>query len=247
MLYAMIEINISCPSCDNPVPLNGPLETAHCEHCQSDIEIPHDYWTDIFKDIEEESRHELAIGEGSTSSIWGTFNSTLLYGRLNPYCYKCKTDFEVKEDLTSSYKHTCVECGDVIEVAPSPEWLRKEYPSIKVFVNAIFQDTPSDEISSDVTIPIAFVCPGCGGALMVDGTERLIKCEYCGLTVYLPDDLWLRIHPAKKKERWFIGFEGEADKTTKDGLPTVEGSDEGSNPDGVENIDGSDDELFFDD
>lgn len=207
MRYAMIEIGISCPKCDNPVPLNGPLEVAHCEHCQSDIDIPHDYWTDIFTDIEEDVRNEFEEGEGSSSSIWGTFNSTLLYGRLKPYCYQCKTDFEVKENLTEPYKHTCVECGNIIEVAPPPKWLNSEYPTIKVLVNAILEDLSGDATSSAISEPIAFVCPGCGGALMVDGTERMIDCEYCGLTVYLPDDLWLRIHPAKKKERWFLGFE----------------------------------------
>ena len=42
---------------------------------------------------------------------------------------------------------------------------------------------------------------------MIDGEDRIVICEYCETNVYLPDDLWLRLHPAKKKNRWFVGME----------------------------------------
>jgi len=64
----------------------------------------------------------------------------------------------------------------------------------------------SDE-KQPVSEPVAYSCPQCAGSLMIDGTDRLVKCSYCETRVYLPDDLWLRLHPAKKKSRWFIGFE----------------------------------------
>jgi hypothetical protein len=46
-------------------------------------------------------------------------------------------------------------------------------------------------------------CPSCGGALKsAADTQRTTSCEFCGSSVYLPDDLWRRLHPAKKAQPW---------------------------------------------
>ncbi|MCP4231906.1 MAG: hypothetical protein GY771_17390 [bacterium] len=209
MLYGTLEISIKCPKCDSPVPLNGPWQVAHCDSCQTDIDIPGDYWPDIFADMLEDIKTDLAEGEGRNSTIFGTFHTTLLYGELHTRCEGCKTEFEPKADLAERSIHICSECGRKIEVHPSPQWLKKAYPEAVLFLYASMQGK-SDE-SDDTAVSgtaIAFTCPQCGGALMVDGKERLLPCQFCGVSVYLPDDLWLRLHPAKTKERWFIGFKG---------------------------------------
>jgi hypothetical protein len=206
--YSMIECGIKCPKCDGPVPLNGPWERAHCDRCQADIDIPHDYWTGIFDDIIEEIKTDLAEGEGRNSTIFGTFNTTLLYGHLKPRCEECKTDIEVDINLVKPYTHKCVECGNEIEVAPSGGWLKEGYPKARVFANAIMETGTEGEAPA-VSGPVAFTCPQCGGALMIDGTERLMPCKFCGVNVYLPDDLWFRLHPAKVKRRWFAVFVDE--------------------------------------
>ncbi len=206
MNYGVIECSINCPKCDSPVMLNGPLEKAHCERCQSDTDVPHEYWKDILENILEEVKNELKEGEGSNSNIFGMFKTTLLYGRLKPRCEECKTYFEVNEGLSEAYVHKCSECGCSIEISPCPSWLKKIHPAIKLLVNADLKSSSGKEPPA-ISGPIVFSCPKCGGALTIDGMDRLVPCEYCGVNVYLPDDLWLRLHPAKTKERWFIGFE----------------------------------------
>jgi hypothetical protein len=205
----MIECGIKCPKCDGPVPLNGPWETAHCDRCQADIDIPNDYWTGIFDDmIEEIKSGELAEGEGQNSTIFGTFHTTLLYGHLIPRCEECKTDFDMDTlDLTlaKTFAHKCANCGHETDFAPPPAWVKEEYPKAKVFINAIMETGAKGEAPA-VSGPVAFTCPQCGGALMIDGTERLMPCKFCGVNVYLPDDLWFRLHPAKTKARWFAVF-----------------------------------------
>jgi hypothetical protein len=207
MLYGMLEIGIKCPKCDGPVPLNGPWQVAHCDSCQNDIDIPADYWPDILADILEDIKTDLAEGEGRNSTIFGTFHTTLLYGELHARCESCKTEFEPNPDLTEAYTHYCGNCGLAIEVTPSPDWLKNAYPDAVLFTDATLQSKAGDETSA-VSGPVAFTCPQCGGALMVDGKERLLPCQFCGVNVYLPDDLWLRLHPAKTKDRWFVGFKG---------------------------------------
>jgi hypothetical protein len=38
---------------------------------------------------------------------------------------------------------------------------------------------------------------------------RLCPCSFCRADVYLPDDLWRRLHPAKVVQRWYITFRGK--------------------------------------
>jgi len=48
-------------------------------------------------------------------------------------------------------------------------------------------------------------CLNCGAPAQVDGrTERIIHCEYCRESSYMPDALWLRLHPAKRKRPLFL-------------------------------------------
>jgi len=208
MLYGCLEIGFDCTKCGALVPLNGPWESAHCDKCQTDIDVPHDYWKDIIDDIYDELKGELQEGDGRNSTIFGTFNTKLLYGRLMARCEACKTNVKVNESLTDAYTYTCEKCGRKIPIAPAPDWFKTACQKAKpvVLVNAQLQGEVVTKSKSEIG-PVAFVCPQCGGGLVVDGTERVVPCKYCKVSVYLPDDLWLRLHPAMIKTRWFIGFE----------------------------------------
>ena len=204
MLYGIIECSIKCPKCDNPMPLNGPLEVAHCDQCQSSIDIPNEFWTDILGELFDELRKGAEDGEGNKSTIFGMFNASLLTACFAPYCYECKTNFEANEAVAEPYKHTCVKCGNVIDVRPGPDWLNEAFAPGTILIAADMRRGGEEQTAASE--PIAFTCPQCGGALIVDGTERVLPCEFCGVKVYLPDDLWRRMHPVKKKERWWVGF-----------------------------------------
>ena len=211
MLYGCFEVNIKCPKCDAPVPLNGPWEVAHCDRCQADVDIPHDYWLGIFRDTDGEMRSgETKEGEGSNSTIFGTFHTTMMYGHLKPYCPECNTELAVEVEK-APYVHKCPKCDRDMPVVPVPAWLKEAYPPATVVVGGSLQGKEEGGEEAP-TEPIAFSCIKCGGALMVDGTERVVPCEFCGVKVYLPDDLWLRMHPAKVKERWRIGFDEKVER-----------------------------------
>jgi hypothetical protein len=106
------------------------------------------------------------------------------------------------------YVHKCPKCDRDMPVVPVPDWVKKGLPPATVVVGGSLQGKEEKGKGEEApTEPIAFSCIKCGGALMVDGSERVVPCEFCGVKVYLPDDLWLRLHPAKVKERWRIGFD----------------------------------------
>jgi len=215
MNWGAIEVGIKCPKCDNPIPLNGPVEKAHCDHCQADVDVPRDYWTDLLKDFATDIKNEFADDEGRNATIFGTFQTSAMYGKQGPRCAKCKTHFAVADDVAAAYVQKCEKCGAEIPVAPAPDWLRKAEVPVMTVANAILVESSEGE-KSTVSGPVAFTCPQCGGALVVDGKERMLPCKFCAVNVYLPDDLWLRLHPAKAKLRWFFGFKDEGIKKEED-------------------------------
>jgi Zn finger protein HypA/HybF involved in hydrogenase expression len=211
MLYGSIECSVKCRKCDEPVPLNGPWEAAHCDHCQNDFSIPHEFWADIFKDMRsdiDDETGDLKEGEARNATVFGIFHTTLLAGRLKARCEKCKTPIPVNPNPGAAFVHTCPQCGLKTNVIPAPAWLKQLMPIVDHFVAATLQTSGEDKSDQSRAKPVIFTCPQCGGALKVDGSERMIECSYCNASVYLPDDLWLRLHPARTRARWFIGFGG---------------------------------------
>jgi hypothetical protein len=39
--------------------------------------------------------------------------------------------------------------------------------------------------------------------------ERVIECRYCTTSVFLPDELWRRLHPAKTMLAWTVTHTGD--------------------------------------
>ncbi len=204
MSWSMIEMSIKCPECDASVHIDGPYRKVFCLACQSDIDFPEEVWKDLMQDVAT-GIHDLKTGEGTNSNIFGHFNMKMTYGRLDPYCRKCKRDFDMKKDYNGIDKMICPDCGTSAPAYVAPDWFREATKATGMTVGAWPEKSnPGDEQS--VSDPVAFSCPQCAGSLRIDGKERLVRCEFCETRVYLPDDLWLKLHPARKKTRWFISF-----------------------------------------
>jgi DNA-directed RNA polymerase subunit RPC12/RpoP len=205
MLWSMMEISIDCPHCDSPVHVDGPYLKLECGKCHSGIDFPKDVWKSVLEDVREDvSGYQK--GEGSNSNIFGHFNMRMTCGRLDPYCIKCKRDFDMKDEYTEPATITCPDCGTVSPVFPASDWFREAVPGATLIVGAWPEGKSGPESDEKKSQPVAYSCPQCGGSLMINGEERLIQCQYCSTNIYLPDDLWLTLHPAKTKTRWFIGF-----------------------------------------
>ena len=59
--------------------------------------------------------------------------------------------------------------------------------------------------------PVMMSCLHCGGALEITSeTSRIVACQYCDTDHYLPDELWRRLHPLKKRTPWYL-FCGDAE------------------------------------
>ena len=211
MLAAGIEISVQCPKCDAAAPLNGPLLRVHCDKCQADFELGPRFWFRILRDIYAEAGFRLDDGQGYNAEAAERYQAKVLYGRQRPVCSACGEALDLAREIPSAYGHVCPACGATTPVTPPPAWLAEALTPPRILVNAEIQEEKGeaageDEAKEPASAPVAFTCPQCGGSLLVDGRERMITCNYCGVNVYLPDDLWFRLHPARKKARWFVVF-----------------------------------------
>lgn len=211
MFGIAIELRGECPHCGNPVMVNALTERVHCPSCLTDRLYPYSEWADLLENVWS-LRPASDIGHGGNTTILGA-NWHLMYARFDPYCYACKHDFDMALLIASPSPYACPGCGEPWHHRPAPPEAREAMPGLVHIVAEHPGQIPG--LEADVPAPnsgkpILFACMGCGGALEVDGTERVITCKYCDASNYLPDDLWLRMHPVDTVRRWFIWLDEDA-------------------------------------
>lgn len=211
--YGCFEIRTNCGNCGQSVPVNGPFREIICSSCYKPVRIPTDNLAGFFNDFDEEyPGYEEGDGSGGTlMGGGGTFEYK--YRRLNPRCGNCRTKLpELTPDTEKSVN--CDKCGTAMYVYPSFLWMKEIAPS------AVQCISPERETSSDgkpqlktdeeAVKPVVMSCPQCGGTLSItEKSERILKCKYCTVDVYIPDAVWARLHPVQGTEEWFIRFEGK--------------------------------------
>jgi hypothetical protein len=131
----------------------------------------------------------------------------------DPACPKCQENW----DLAAVQNGTddtivCKKCGYKSPTFPPPDWLKAAVPSARqIFFGERDKggepDGATDPNAGDAK-PIALACPQCGGGLLITAqTERTLPCKYCQVDVFLPDAVWLKLHPAKEAKFWLVRFQ----------------------------------------
>ncbi|TFG64393.1 MAG: hypothetical protein E4H36_03125 [Spirochaetales bacterium] len=212
--FGCFSIRTVCRSCGLPVPVNGPVLTLACTECFDEMRLTPDTLAGFMNDFEEEYEG-LSEGEGRSGTLMGgdgTFNYT--YHRISPRCGSCGKSLEISSPAENS-AFRCGGCGKLYHVAAVPEEYAKEVPSAR------FSITPeplpesaagkADENNGKKPEkPVVMACPQCGVALSLTAAAgRITGCRYCGAEVYVPDPVWLRLHPVKTAEDWIVWFEGK--------------------------------------
>lgn len=205
MKYVRLQVRVDCPECGLPVPLNGPWRSFHCHSCQADSKIDAAKWGDILESVRDD------LGTGGRGrvcpiTIFDEFNTRILAARAMPRCPQCKASLPGSDTIETETTLVCPDCGRKIPAFPVPQWLSELVPSAAVLLNATLQDTPAGPDAGGVK-PVMFACLQCGSPLKVDGTTRVLTCGSCDADCYLPDPLWLRLHPAAVMAKWIVGFQ----------------------------------------
>ena len=203
--FAHIEAKSKCPKCGNPIYLNGPTAEILCSYCLEEYTIN----KDIPLDLVLTPFNELNKASGNDIS-YDCFSYNYTFGQSAPRCPSCKEKLNKKRLIgigdSDIWNVQCESCGEKIQCGKIPTWIQKKVPSAKIAINALFEIQKVKEEETPKISGIVFSCPKCGGGLDIDGKDRMIKCKFCDSNVYLPDDLWLRLHPVKTVKRWYVGY-----------------------------------------
>jgi hypothetical protein len=117
----------------------------------------------------------------------------------------------------------CPSCGEGLPTFPAPDWLKEALPGVLQIFGAEREANEGGEDAgalleppADVK-PIAMACPQCGGGLLITAAdERVTDCRYCNTSIYLPDELWKRLHPVKTMAVWTVTFTGSKLETVEE-------------------------------
>jgi ribosomal protein S27E len=210
--YYIFKVTTSCPDCGKPLILNGPQIEPSCPSCQGQVSVDPSVWRQIIEGALEES----APGN-ATSVTLITAGLTIQCTHLripppDPACTKCEENWDLASvpGATDGFV-TCRKCGYQTSTFPAPAWLRAIVPTAEQVFFAERTETeaggrPVVE-AADASTPIVLACPRCQGGLTITAqSERTVKCSYCSVDVFLPDALWLKLHPAKVAKFWAIRF-----------------------------------------
>jgi hypothetical protein len=209
-------LRTDCNACGQPVPLNGPAEHAHCDSCQKELALPSRLWSAVLEELAE-AHDQLADGAGKagTRDVSG-FQLHYSYRRATPRCEKCQQPFATDRLAPGSARDfCCVHCGDGASTAPVPPWLRTLVPTATQIYSvdrglAQAEGAGPAPAVADAPRPVVMACPQCGGSLrLTSEAARLLPCQFCKTDVYLPDELWRRLHPARIAREWYVRFDGK--------------------------------------
>jgi len=215
--HASIKARVDCRECGQPVPLDGPLKKAHCNMCQSDFPVKPGLWQSVLE--EAENRHETLVGgavHGDKVRQQGV-EMTFELRVAVPACEQCGAAFPGEAVSTlEELQFCCTGCGDPASTYPMPTWLKQRVPAA---VQVVSTDVVIPSVGSEGAAvvrpaeeaprPVVMACPQCAGSLSIGvDSLRMHTCEFCGTDVYLPDGVWLRLHPVKKVREFFVGFAG---------------------------------------
>ncbi len=195
-------IHIGCARCAAPIPVNGPCRSVHCDQCMSDMPI------DLSCELELASEGMQRVG-----SLFqrGQFKDPV------PDCISCGENVPIEaywNHVGATTTIPCPSCGAGLPTYPAPEWLRNALPTaLQVFGGdpqlAAAEAGLQVEIDQTKPEPIVMACPKCGGGLSLTcEAERTTTCEFCSASVFLPDELWRRLHPVKMARAWTLTYSG---------------------------------------
>jgi hypothetical protein len=194
-----------CPHCGSGLPVNGVIKTIPCSSCQQGVTFKNKYWEVMLEDLD----NDYDQGGGSYTI---NMETNIKWVAERPKCVKCDAELHV-DDIPVGTDHDvpCPSCGERNTTYPAPDFAKEVLPSLSQIYCA--EREGAAPRTEDEVKPVVLTCPNCRGTLTAGArSERTLSCQYCGADVFLPDDLWKVLHPAKTAAKWFVRFDGKRQK-----------------------------------
>jgi predicted RNA-binding Zn-ribbon protein involved in translation (DUF1610 family) len=203
---ATLTMSTTCVYCAQPIPINGPAQVAHCPHCSKDAPVP-----DLYKVV---CLAAARLRYPMRAYQYASFDDP------SPECARCGKGIPVAPYLGKeggAAAIPCPFCGATTPTYPAPNWLKALLPNALQVIGGdadMAREQAGIELAVDesATKPVAMQCPSCGGGLTIGrDADRTLACKFCATNVFIPDALWLRLHPVKTMLRWTLTYRGTLD------------------------------------
>jgi hypothetical protein len=198
-----VQVTATCPTCGQPLHVQGLSESAVCGACQHALALPLSTWLAVLSLDDVLEAMEATPGQLRQCQMFGVLNCSYVLGPQAPACSACDAPVPLAAvgGAAASGGFSCA-CGATVAVRAADDLCRAIVPGAAFVVGegAMGEAGPD----SGGSAPVMFQCMSCGGALHVDGSSRTVTCSYCSGVNYLPDGLWLRLHPPSKARRVFV-------------------------------------------
>jgi Zn finger protein HypA/HybF involved in hydrogenase expression len=197
-LLLSLKVKVDCNHCGHPVILNGPALNKRCDSCHGDLALSAKFWQKLI-------RLDLLPRGILTSGLEGLVNIDVDAG-VGANCTSCNGTI-----ILNSEGGQCDKCGQRESLQPLPEFLKRVRSGSSALkgrspVGLLFATTKLDA-GDDETKSISFNCSNCSDQLQLTvKMPRTVQCEYCETKQYLPEGLWRSMHPAEKKQAWYLCF-----------------------------------------
>ncbi len=199
---AQIQLLVMCNECGHSVPVNGVAESVLCSSCQHPISIEPHHWLGFLDDFVEQALlgQEGTIQDTKVLAPYGEY--TVWYGRSRPICPDCKTKLTDVELQALEDPAFCPSCGKSLPVRVPPPWFNGVCSDPRLLVAETLEAFRAEADTDDDAITI--FCMSCGSSLEISGDSRTVICTYCQSENFIPDPIWLRLHPAATKAPWYV-------------------------------------------
>lgn len=203
------KFRMECEECGGAVFLNGPTLEVECPSCMSRLKLDADDWKSLLEHGDE-SYQELGDKHYMSGNLWSAGRKYVYYTKNEqPRCPACKEPLGLTQlDPLHDDVVACPGCGHRAPTFATPDWLRAELPRARQVFCAKGEGESDDATPDPAALrPIVMSCLHCGGKLEITSeTERIVPCEFCDTDHYVPDDIWRRMHPLKKRTPWYVFF-----------------------------------------
>jgi hypothetical protein len=192
--------SIRCPECKQQTPVNHLRTTMLCSHCQATTDLLQRnlaWWTDQLS-CQLGTRMVFRVPEAKVGEINSSSNDIEFFrGPADcPTCHQLMTPTALVEGAASG-TYTCA-CGFTCSCRDAEPSL---VPNFR-YARWLLGEAPAGGAAPQGTHAMVMACMSCGASLKVDGSSRTVDCTYCNTSNFLPDGVWLRMHPAPRLE-WF--------------------------------------------
>lgn len=200
------KIQIVCPGCNNYVAVSGVTDLDTCQNCGKQVNVSTVINDKMFGFLDR-TKYMNGYLSGSIEQIGGTAAYKLVYSSQQPYCEECFT--VIDEDsamsaINSGKAFSCPDCSHKMPVRAADAMLKKFHPNAVGVLNDSFGKDYAEK-NTDKESLLVFKCMTCGAGLeLSDDTDRKIKCKYCDNENYLPDSIWMKLHPYKEVQPLFV-------------------------------------------